>query len=65
MKGVSGMLKAIILAALLGMSFPVAGHILSRSITSQWQRFGVSVICLFVSILVTYSIALIFHWGAS
>lgn len=56
------MLKAIILAALLGMLLPVVGHFLSRNVTNQWQRFGVSVICLFFSILVTYIIALIFHW---
>ncbi|MDD4239469.1 MAG: hypothetical protein PHT62_13080 [Desulfotomaculaceae bacterium] len=54
--------KAIILAAILGMLLPVAGHVVSRNSSSSWLRFGLSLICLVVSILVTYSVALILHW---
>jgi 1,4-dihydroxy-2-naphthoate octaprenyltransferase len=64
-KGVSGMLKAIVLAAILGMLFPVAGHVVGRNLTSDWLRFSISLICLAVSILITYTIALMFHWGAN
>lgn len=56
------MLKAIVLAAVLGMLFPVAGHVLSRSLSSNWMRFGISIISLVVSILITYALALVFHW---
>jgi len=56
------MLKAIVLAAILGMLLPVAGHVVSRNRTSNWLRFGISLICLVVAILVTYTLALSLHW---
>jgi len=56
------MLKAIVLAAVLGMLFPVAGHVLSRNLSNNWIRFGVSMFFLAVSIVITYTLALVFNW---
>ncbi|KJR45504.1 hypothetical protein UF75_4099 [Desulfosporosinus sp. I2] len=56
------MLKAIVLAAILGMLFPVAGHVLSGRLSNNWLRFGISIIFLIVSILISYYLALIFKW---
>lgn len=56
------MLKAIVLAAILGMLFPVAGHIVSRRLSNHWLRFGISLIFLIASILITYTLALLFEW---
>jgi hypothetical protein len=55
------MLKAIVLAAILGMLFPVAGHAVSGRF-NNWLRFGISIIFLIVSILITYYLALLFAW---
>lgn len=56
------MLKIIVLAAILGMLFPVAGHVVSRNCSSSWMRFGISIIFLLLSILITYSLALLLQW---
>lgn len=56
------MLKAIVLAAILGMLFPVAGHAVSGRFSNNWLRFGISIIFLIVSILITYYLALLFEW---
>jgi len=56
------MLKAIVLAAILGMIFPVAGHALSGRFSNNWLRFGISVFFLVVSILITYYLSLLLKW---
>lgn len=56
------MLKAIVLAAILGMLFPVAGHALSGRLRNNWLRFGISIIFLLISILITYKLALMLGW---
>lgn len=56
------MLKAIVLAAILGMLFPVAGHVVSRRCVNNWLRFGISIIFLFLSILISYFLAELFEW---
>ena len=58
------MLKAIVVAAILGMLLPVAGHMLSNRITNNWYRFIISIICLIAAILITYALAVVFKWGA-
>lgn len=56
------MLKAIIFAAIFGMLFPAAGHVMSRKLANKWVRFGVSILFLVVSILFTYALAVILNW---
>lgn len=56
------MLKAILLAALLGMLFPVAGHAVSSRIRNNWLRFGISIIFLIISIFITYYLARLLEW---
>jgi hypothetical protein len=60
---VSGIFKAIILAALLGMFLPAAGHVAGRNLTSNGLRFGISIICLVIAIIITYTLALMLNWG--
>ena len=56
------MLKAIIVAAIFGMLFPAAGHVMSRKLVNNWTRFGVSIFFLVISILFTYALAVILNW---
>ena len=56
------MLKAIILAAILGMIFPVAGHALSGRYSNHWLRFGISIVFLVVSIIISYYLSILFKW---
>jgi hypothetical protein len=60
---VSGIFKAIILAAILGMLLPAVGHAFSRNLTGSWLRFGISIICLVISVIITYTLAIMLHWG--
>lgn len=56
------MLRAIVLAAVLGMLLPVAGHAVSSRFRNNWLRFGISIIFLIVSILITYYLARFLEW---
>ncbi|MBP2625729.1 MAG: hypothetical protein H6Q68_440 [Firmicutes bacterium] len=56
------MLKVIVLSAMLGMLFPVAGHVVSGRFSNNWLRFGISIIFLIISILISYYLALLFEW---
>ncbi|MGI6491467.1 MAG: hypothetical protein GX949_02165 [Peptococcaceae bacterium] len=57
------MLKAIVVAAILGMLLPVAGHMLGSRMSNNWYRFIISIICLIAAILIAYALAVAFNWG--